>query len=36
MHFIADTDTDEYLLFWIYFSVADAETAVPCSLEGAA
>ena len=35
MHFIADTDTDKNYLGIIFF-VADADTAVLCSLEGAA
>ena len=32
-HFIADTDTKN--LFRIYFLIADAETAVLCSLDAA-
>ena len=35
MHFIADTDTDENY-FGIIVFVADADTAVLCSFEGAA
>ena len=35
MHLIADTDTDKNC-FWNQFFVADADTAVLCSFEGAA
>ena len=34
MHFIADTDTDENYFEFDFF-VADADTAVLCSFEGA-
>ena len=33
LHFVADTYTDKFI-FWNLFVVADADTAVLCSLEG--